>query len=57
MTLPEAADRLGVKVKTLRAWIYRRTITYVKVGRSVRISEATVEGIIERGTVPARELK
>jgi excisionase family DNA binding protein len=55
VTLPEAADRLGVKVNTIRAWIYRRSVPYTKVGRAVRLSEATIESIIERGTVPALE--
>jgi excisionase family DNA binding protein len=55
VTLPEAAERLGVSVKCLRAWVWRRTISYVKVGRSVRIAEETIEKIIQRGTVPALE--
>jgi excisionase family DNA binding protein len=53
-TLPEAAERLGVSVKCLRGWIYRRQIPYVKVGgRAVRVAEDTIEQIITRGTVPA----
>jgi excisionase family DNA binding protein len=55
VALPEAADRLGVTVSTIRAWIYRRSVAYVKVGRSVRLSEATIESIIERGARPALE--
>jgi excisionase family DNA binding protein len=53
--LPRAAERLGVKVSCLRSWIYERKIEYVKVGRSVRISEAVIEEIIRRGTMPARQ--
>jgi excisionase family DNA binding protein len=52
-TLPEAAERLGVSVKCLRGWVWRRTIPYVKVGRAVRISEQTIQEIIELGTRPA----
>lgn len=52
-SLPQAALRLGVSVRTVRGWIYRRTIPYVKVGRSVRIADETIDRIIERGTVPA----
>lgn len=55
MSLPEAAAELGVTVNTLRAWVYRRKIGYVKVGRSVRVSEATIKSIIDRGTIPALE--
>jgi len=54
-TLPQAAEQLGVTVKCLRSWIYRRTIPYVKVGRAVRISDETIEKIINRGSVPALE--
>jgi excisionase family DNA binding protein len=53
-SLPQAAERLGVKVACLRSWIYRRKIPYVKVGRAVRISESTIHQIIAAGTVPAR---
>jgi excisionase family DNA binding protein len=52
-TLPEAAARLGLSVKCLRGWVWRRTISYVKVGRAVRISDETIQKIIDRGTMPA----
>jgi excisionase family DNA binding protein len=55
MSLAQAAERLGVTVNCLRAWIYRRKIAYVKVGRCVRVSETTVQEIIARGTIPALE--
>jgi excisionase family DNA binding protein len=54
-TLAEAAEMLGVTVDCLRSWIYRRKISYTKVGRCVRISEQTIEEIIARGTIPALE--
>jgi len=54
-TLPQAAEQLGVSVKCLRSWIYRRAIPYVKVGRGVRITEETIQRIIEKGSVPALE--
>jgi excisionase family DNA binding protein len=40
--LPEAADRLGVTVSTIRAWIYRRSVPYTKVGRAVRLLQTFV---------------
>ena len=52
-SLPQAAEQLGVSVKCLRSWIYRRAIDYVKVGRAVRISDETIQKVIERGTMPA----
>jgi len=54
-SLPEAAECLGLSVKTLRAWVWRRSIDYVKVGRAIRISDETINRLIERGTVPALE--
>ena len=54
-SLPEAAERLGVSVKCLRGWVWRRSIPYVKVGRAVRISDETIQRIIDRGTMPALE--
>lgn len=55
LTVREVADMLGKKESGVRTWILFRKIPYVKVGRSVRISEATVDEIIEKGTIPARE--
>jgi excisionase family DNA binding protein len=55
MSLPQAAEELGITVNTLRAWVYRRKIGYVKIGRSVRVSESTIQRIIDRGTMPALE--
>ena len=52
-SLPEAAERLGLSVKCLRGWVWRRSIPYVKVGRAVRISDETIEKLIQAGTVPA----
>jgi excisionase family DNA binding protein len=54
-SLSQAAEELGVTVNTLRAWIYRRKIPYLKIGRCVRISDQTIEQIINRGTMPALE--
>jgi excisionase family DNA binding protein len=54
LTLPEAAERLGLKEATLRFWVWQRKIEIVRVGRAVRISDEVVKHLIERGTVPAR---
>jgi excisionase family DNA binding protein len=52
LTVPEAAGRLGLQPSTVRFWIWTRRIAHVKVGRAVRISEAVVDEVIARGTVP-----
>lgn len=54
LRVPEAAHRLGVREKTIRRWIFLRKLTYLKVGRAVRISERQIERIIQRGTVRRR---
>jgi len=48
-----AAEFLGVRPPTIRKWILKRQIPYVKVGRLVRIRQSDLEKLLERGTVPA----
>ncbi len=57
LTLRETAERLGLKLSTLRAWKARRRIGIVCLGRSIRVHEAEVERLIREGTVPAREAR
>ena len=57
LTLPQAAERLGLKAATLRFWVWQRKIETVHVGRAVRIREEVIRQLIEEGTVPARELR
>jgi excisionase family DNA binding protein len=54
----EVAEELGLEVSTIRDWLLKRKITFVKVGeRCVRIPRREVERLIREGTVPARELR
>ena len=47
LTVKQAADRLGIRPATIRAWIYRReNLDFVKVGRAIRIPEDAVERFI-----------
>ncbi|MGZ4829200.1 MAG: helix-turn-helix domain-containing protein [Candidatus Angelobacter sp.] len=55
LTVNEAAQALGVKAATIRSWIWKRQIEYVKISRAVRIPTRAIEKVIERGTVPALE--
>jgi len=55
LTVPQCARRLGIREKTLRFWIWQRKIEFIKIGRSIRISEHVVSRIVEQGTVPARD--
>ena len=53
LTISEAAAALGIKDATVRAWVSKRKITYVKLGRLVRIPANEIKALIERATIPA----
>ena len=51
LTVHQAAERLGTSVTFPRRLIAERRITFVRVGRHVRIPEGAIEDLITRGTV------
>lgn len=51
-TVEQAAEDLCVSVHTIRAWIAKRKIGHVRLGRAVRVPSTEIERLIERGTVP-----
>lgn len=53
--LRKAAERLGMPLATLRKWVYGQKIEVVYIGSRIKVSEETIEKILERGTTPARE--
>jgi excisionase family DNA binding protein len=55
LTVKQAADALGLKVATIRAWVARRKLPRVNCGRAVRIPAEAIAEFIERNTIPARE--
>ena len=40
-------------VHTIRAWIARRNIAHIRLGRAVRVSDDEIARLIEHGSVPA----
>jgi excisionase family DNA binding protein len=50
-TIDEAAQRLRLKSRTVRRWVFLRKINYVKVVSSVRIPESEICRIIDEGTI------
>ena len=50
----EAAAILNIKPKTLRNRISLGQIAVYRIGRGVRISQETLQEILDRGYVPAR---
>lgn len=57
MTVREAAGSLGLSVACLRAWIAARRITFVRLGRAVRIPRRVLTELIERNTVGAKRTR
>ena len=55
LTVSQAAQALGVKPATVRSWIWKRQIGYVKILRSVRIAAEEIDRLIECGTRPAEK--
>jgi excisionase family DNA binding protein len=54
LKIREAAERTATRESTWRAWILRRRVTFVKMGRAVRIPESALEALIAKGTIQAR---
>lgn len=54
LTVPEAADFLGVKAVTVRAWVLNRRIPYVKLGKCVRLRRTDLEKYVADRVVPAK---
>jgi excisionase family DNA binding protein len=55
LRVEEAAQLLNVKSSTIRAWIARRRIGSVRLGRSIRVPLEEADRLIAQGTIPARE--
>jgi excisionase family DNA binding protein len=50
LNIDETAKRLGVSPRTIRGWLYRGELAYVRVGKkAIRIEESVVERLIEKG--------
>jgi excisionase family DNA binding protein len=53
VNLTEAAEILRLKPCTVRAWVLRRRIPYVKLGRRVLFRRRDLEALISENVVPA----
>jgi excisionase family DNA binding protein len=53
LTVPEAAVRMNLSQKTTWKMVYGRKVAVVRIGRSVRIKEDSIEKLIDDGTTPA----
>ena len=55
LTVDQAAELLGLKASTIRAWLSRRKLPRVNCGRAVRIPAESILEFIEQNTIPARK--
>lgn len=53
LTVTESASFLRLRPSTIRAWILRRRIPYLKLGGRVCLRRADLEALVERSLVPA----
>jgi len=54
LTIAEAADLLRLRPSTLRSWILKRRIPFVKLGSRVFIRRSDCEALIAASVVPAQ---
>ncbi|WP_405616597.1 excisionase family DNA-binding protein [Streptomyces sp. NBC_01511] len=57
LTVGQVAERLGTGVRFSRRLIEQRRITFVKVGRHVRIPESALSAYIAERTVPPLDVR
>ncbi len=56
LTVAATAEALALKEPTIRMWIAKRRIGYVRVGRrAIRVPREEVERLLREGAVPAKE--
>jgi excisionase family DNA binding protein len=56
LTVEQAAERLGTSVRFVRRLVFERRITYVKLGRHVRIPAGDLDAFITAGRVEVGQL-
>ena len=57
LDVEEAAAFLHVKVATVRSWVLKSRISYVKLGRRVFLQRQDLLDLIARSVVPAEQEK
>ncbi|MCZ7649522.1 MAG: helix-turn-helix domain-containing protein [Planctomycetota bacterium] len=53
LTLEQVAEKLHVKVRTVRSWRHKRQLlTFTRVGRRLYVSAEAVENLLSRNEIP-----
>ena len=55
LRISEAARILGISEKTLRDWVWRRKLTFIKVGKRVAFRPSDLREFIEKNVVKAAQ--
>ncbi|WP_409333055.1 excisionase family DNA-binding protein [Trujillonella humicola] len=53
LTVAQAGDYLGTGERFIRRLIAQRRITYVKLGKYVRLQRSTLDAFVEAGRMPS----
>jgi len=48
LTVEQFATKMGVKLRTVRSWIYRRVVPYTRFERRVYFSASVVEEMLKK---------
>ena len=55
LTVRETADALNLSEACIRAWLMRRDLAFVRLGRrAIRIPQTEIARLLSQGAVPAR---
>lgn len=52
LTIPQAAERLNISVKKTWRMVYAKQFEVVRIGRLVRITDDSIDAVIDKGTTP-----
>lgn len=55
LTIPQVAELLNVKPKTIRRWVYREEIPYEHVGRLIRFVPSKIKAWLDARSVEPRQ--
>jgi excisionase family DNA binding protein len=57
LTVRETAKALNLSEPTVRAWLAQRRISFIQLGRAIRIPASEIDRLLSQGTVLAREAR
>jgi hypothetical protein len=51
LTIPALAAKLNVSVRTVRSWVYRRSVPFTRLQRRIYFDAGVLEGILSANAV------